>query len=703
MAISKLQGRLLRDPLLAPASIALVGASDDISKTAARPLQYLLRAGFKGRIYPVNPSRETVLGRQAWPSVTALPETPDHAFILTPTGPALKAIAECAECGVKVATVLASGFSEAGEAGHAKVEKLRALLDGQSMRVIGPSSMGVVNILNSMPLTANAAFAEPELPKGHTLVGSHSGSVIGALASRGKARGFGFAGMISVGNEVDLSMGEICESTLDDPDIDSYLLFLETLNDAPALRRFAQGAAERGKPVVAYKLGRTAAAAELVISHTGALSGPDEIADAFFRASGIVRVDTLEGALEALPLVRKLSKTRKPRSFSIGVVTTTGGGAAMLVDQLGVKGVTVQPASAATVQRLSDHGVEATCGRIIDLTLAGANYDTMRTALSVLTSAPEFDLVVTVAGSSARFQPDLAVRPVIDAAAEGANLATFVVPEAPEALQQLAQAEVPCFRTPEGCSDAIAAVLRSRPPALMIATSAISSNRTRTVDELEGYALLDQLGIPRSPAVEHRYGEPAPTTLPFAYPVAVKVLSADIAHKSDVGGVILGVADKEALQASLASLSERVSQGPAGKPPERALIQPMAQNAGPILAEVLIGYRVDHDVGPVVILAAGGVLAEIYQDKAVRLAPVDLAEAFSMIAEVKALQTLSGYRGMRLGDLDALASALCALSQLAVRSDIPAIEAEVNPLLVRPKGQGVTAVDALFSLAVSDA
>src|SRR5438552_17754048 len=233
----------LRQALLSPQSVAIVGQSNDAAKTAGRPLKYLRQAGFAGRIYPVNPGRESVLGERAWPSLASLPEAPDHAYIVTPTDAAVEAVAECGRCGVKVATVLADGFAEAGAQGAARIERLREVCARTGLRIVGPSSLGVVDLRARAMLTANAAFDEKELPVGRIFAASHSGSMIGALLTRGKARGVGFAGLVSVGNEVDLSLGDICEATLDDGGIDGYMLFLETMRHAASLRRFALGAA----------------------------------------------------------------------------------------------------------------------------------------------------------------------------------------------------------------------------------------------------------------------------------------------------------------------------------------------------------------------------------------------------------------------------------------------------------------------------
>jgi acetate---CoA ligase (ADP-forming) len=700
----------LAQALFAPQSVAIVGQSDDAGKAAGRPLKFLRQMGYGGRVYPINTRREQVLGERAWPSVSALPEVPEHAYIVTPTEAAIEGVEECARLGVPVATVLADGFAEAGEAGLAREARLRESCARTGIRIVGPSSLGVVDLRSKAMLTANAAFDAASLPLGRLFVASHSGSMIGALATRGSARGLGFAGLVSVGNEIDLSLGEICAATLEDPDIDAYMLFLETMRHANALRRFALDAAARGKPVIAYKLGRSAAARELAITHTGALAGEDDIADVFLKSCGIARVDTLEGLIEgALLLARVPAAAPGMTRKRVGVVTTTAGGATMVVDPLANRGVEIQPPSAATLARLAAAGIEVRPARIVDLTIAGARYQSMKSALDILLAAPEFDLVLAVIGSSARHYPQATVRPIIESAGAGKPLAAFLVPEAPEALAALSRAGVPNFHTPEACADAIAAALARRLPVPVAESRsghigaglkpapahgdiAQGGARGRILDELASGALLDRLAIPRAPAVALDAGISRIPDLPFPYPVALKILSGDIAHKIDVGGVALGIANAAALLAEIRQMRAKVADQMPAVRFERVLVQPMISGIG----EVLIGYRVDRDVGPLIMLAAGGVFAEIARDRSLRLAPVDLASAHEMIAEVRGLIAVAGYRGKPKGDLEALAQAIVALSRLS--DDAAVAEAEINPLIVRPAGQGVIAVDALVRL-----
>jgi acyl-CoA synthetase (NDP forming) len=427
------------------------------------------------------------------------------------------------------------------------------------------------------------------------------------------------------------------------------------------------------------------AARELALTHTGALAGEDDVADAFLRDCGIARVESLSALLEGLPLLRRVPPRREQRTPRVAVITTTAGGAAMVVDPLASRGIEVGPPSEDTYARFDAAGIKVSRSRLIDLTLAGTRYEVMKAALHILTTAPEFDLVVTVVGSSARFYPDLAVRPIIDSAGAAKPIATFLVPEAPRARAELGKAGVAVFYTPEACADAVAAALsrrspRPRPPACV---RPAQLDAGRSLDELEAYGVLDRLGVPRAPSVALDIDAPPPA-LPFPYPVVVKGLAAEVSHKSDIGGVALGIANAPALTAAMAAMRARLPQA------RRVLVQPMIPGIG----EVLIGYRVDPDAGPLVMLAAGGIFTEIYRDRSLRLAPVDGRTARDMIAEVRGLQVLTGYRGRPAGDLAALERAVVALSQLA--ADATVIEAEINPLIVRT--DGVVAVDAVVRL-----
>lgn len=672
-----------------PRSVAIVGASNTPGKTTSRPLGYLRAHGWDGTVYPVNPARETVLGERAWPSLRDLPVVPEHVLILTAADAAVAAVRECAELGVAVATVIADGFLPTDADGRRRRTELTDIVAGSSLRLLGPSSLGIANLHRRMALTGNAAFADDALPSGDIFVASQSGSAIGALLSRGAEMGLGFASMVSTGNELDLSLGEICRSAVDDPQVAGFALFLENLTHAGDLAEFARLAAERGKPVVAYKLGRSDAGARLSVSHTGALAGDDTVAEAFLTSLGIARVRTFEALLESQHLARRVPVAAAPVRPRVGVVSTTGGGGAMIVDALADRGAILTGPSAETAARLADLGVH-TGGALIDLTLAGTKYDTIKAVLEVLVDAPEFDAVVAVPGSSARFTPEVSVAPIIECADRGTPLATFVVPAAPDALAMLRAKGVSAFRTPESCADAIAAVFARRAPVRTEVAAPPAGLTPTPLDENDSYTLLEEIGVEAAPRAVVRLDD-LPAELPVPGPVAVKLLDASVAHKSELGGVVLGVTDGPGLAAAAARIRETAGQRRPGLTVDRLLVQQMTTG----VVEALIGFRRDPDVGPVVLVAAGGVLTELYRDSSVRPAPVDTAAARAMIDEVTAFRAADGYRDLPRGDLDALARAVSAFSRLAVRHPVVA-EAELNPVLVR--ADGVVAVDAVVSV-----
>lgn len=691
----------LARPLLYPEKVAIVGASDDPGKTTGRPQRFLAQAGYRGAAYFVNPRRETVQGEKAWPSLEDLPEVPDHVYIVTGAEAAIEAVGQCARIGVPVATVLSSGFAEDGPEGLAREDRLRAAAAEGPVRVVGPSSLGVVHPAAGVMLTGNAAFGEPGTPCGGVFVASQSGSVIGALVSRARGRGVGFAGLVSTGGEADLSLGEICLATVDDPNVTSYALFLESLRRSEDLAAFARAAAEAGKPVAVYKLGRSEQAAALAVSHTGALAGEDAESEAFFRACGFARVSHFEGLIEAPALLERIPSGAEPRSPRIGVVTTTGGGAAVMVDQLAVRGLNVAAPSRDLVAAMNAAGAQVPHSLIADLGLAGARHDIVTQALRLMQDSGEFDLIVFVIGSSARLNPELAVQAIAARGGHPVPVVAFALPEAPDAAALLNASGVPAFRTPESGADVIAAAFGRRGCTVGAEFRPGGPDaETATLDERESGRLLGKHSVrtPASAALEVSELD-GPTRLPFGYPVVVKALSDRLPHKTDAGGVVLGVEDADGIRDAAKRIVASVAAYDPAIALDRVLVQEMIDGAG---VEVLLGYRVSRDVGPMVVLSAGGVLAELYADSATRLAPVDLQTAHEMIREVRGLAPLRGYRGGTPGDVDALARAIVGLSALAVHEP-DVVEAEINPLVVRAAGEGVLALDALVRIRTEGA
>ncbi|HYR35924.1 MAG TPA: acetate--CoA ligase family protein [Burkholderiales bacterium] len=647
----------LAQALFAPRAVALIGASGDARKNTARPQRFLCKHGYTGRVVPVNATRDEVLGERAYRRLADAPVEIDHAFIMVEdVEPALE---DCAAKGVTVATVYSNGFADAGTDGAERQGRLVERAKALGVRLLGPNSMGVVNLPGRFALTVNAVLEADALPAGSTSLVSQSGTMLGTLLSRGAARGLGYAKLVSVGNEADLGVAELVELLVDDADTKVIALFLETVRDAERLARAARKAHAAGKPIVVYKLGRSALGVELARTHTGALAGMDVALDAYFRDCGIVRVDMLETLVEIPPLLAGREPPGLTRPARVAVVTTTGGGAASVVDRLGLHGIAL--------------------ASMDDLTMT-ATKDSYRATLEQLLRSPDCDAVLAAVGSSAQFHPELAVEPIIQAQRTAKPLAAFLTPHAERSLALLAERGIPAFRTPEACADAFAAFFAWRAPREQFGVrTGISLG---SVPELirarspSPFAVMEALGIP---VVEQAIAEAPHFAHSVPYPVAVKRM--DVEHKTEAGGVALNIQDG----AELAACAKRMGQ-------QRVLVQRMEHG----LAEAIVGYRDDPVVGPLVLVGTGGTLAELYKDFAVALAPVTDAEAEELAGKVKGLAVIRGYRNMASGDVAALSRAVSAFSRVALIPGQPVREAEVNPLIV--KAQGVVAVDARLVL-----
>lgn len=682
--------------LLAPSAIALVGASGDAGKNTARPLRFMRKHGYTGRIYPINPSRDEVLGERAYPDLCSLPEPVDHVFIMVPGKHVPALLPDCAKAGAKVVTIYSDGFGEKDEEGRKRQEAMVQQAQELGLRLLGPNSIGLANAHSGAVLSVNAVFEAETLVKGTASMVSQSGSMMGSLLSRAAARGFGFAKSVSVGNESDISVGEVVDALVDDPETEVILLFLETIRSADKLSAALKRAYAAGKPVVAYKLGRSAQADELSQSHTGAIAGSDSAIDAFFAAHSVIRVLMLETLFEIIPLLQRYGQTAQAlRTPRVAVITTTGGGAATVVDNLGVQGLEAATPPPEFVEHMAGRGLKIKPAPVIDLTLAATSAQ-YKDLLEQLLLAPWCDAVLSVVGSSAQFHPQLAVKPLVDSHKPADKpLVAFLAPEAVESLALLQQAGVAAFRTPEACADALSGFLRRRAPeggstAVQPFDWPQDLPRSGMLSEYEAGKVLSALGISRPPTVllgrdERKHG--------IDYPVVLKICSADIPHKTEVGGVKVGIRNDAELDHAITNMLASVE----AKCPEARIDGLLVQGMASHLLELIVGFRRDPAVGPSIMLGAGGITAELMKDFSVRVAPVDEATAREMIEEVAMTQLIRGYRGLPKGNCDALAQLIVNLSRLALVEGVTVEEAEINPVFV--SGDGAVAVDGLIRLA----
>ena len=690
----------LMQSFLNPSSIAIIGASSNEKKTGSRIQRYLVSHGYKGRIFPVNPNRDNIFGLRCYPNLKKINEKIDHIFIALDGDKIIEAINDAISINVKCATILSGGFSESGSEGLDLEKKILDIANKGNIRVLGPNSIGIINISDSVILSANAMLELPNLKKGGLSVISQSGSLIGALLAHGASRGIGFSKLISVGNESDLSVGEIGKMLVDDVDTDTIILFLETLRNSSEVAEMAHLANKSGKAIITYKLGKSDLGKELAKSHTGAIAGSDEAFNAFIKYNGMSRVQIFETLIEVPNLFKNKVIAKGKR---IGIATTTGGGGAMVVESISSSDIEVINPGPSMSKLMKQYNIPYNDNKLVDLTIAGAKPEIVNDVIKEFMENKNCDLVVMVVGSSAKFRPDQAIEPLLKWAKNSKPLVVYVAPDAPEALQLLNKNGIASFRTPESCAEGIKAYLNNKSPKIIDNNyEQINFNKIKTIlksvkyknlTEFEALKVFNIMGIKtvRSKIVSNIL-KSRELTMEFGFPLVMKILSSQIQHKTDTGGVELNITSEADLKNRHKKLCKVFDKLEVENPDREFLLQKMETG----ISEIILGYRVDELVGPIIVIGSGGVLSEIYDDKSVRIAPVDFKEAKKMINEVKSLVTITGYRGLPRADINILAKAIVDMSQLA---SIKAIkEAEINPVLIKEGQEGIVAVDGLITL-----
>jgi acyl-CoA synthetase (NDP forming) len=681
--------------LLRPRSVAVIGASADPGKMTGRPVGYLQKHRFDGAIWPVNPRATEIMGLPAFADVAALPGAPDVALVLLGPERAEQAVRELAARGTGAAIVLAGGYGETNESGARRQAALRAAAGG--MRLLGPNTIGLVNLTDRIMLSATGALEVEDLPAGRISVVSQSGGILGSLLSRAADRGIGFAKLVATGNEADLEASEIIDHLLDDPATDVIAVYMEGLRDPARFKRAARRAAAAGKPIVVYKVGRSESGARSASSHTGALAGADRVYDAMFRQFGVIRAETFSDLID---VPAALVAGRRARGKRVAVLTSTGGAGTLIADSLGLAGFELPPPDAATIARLAPvaEGEQAAADRNpVDVTLAGLKPDLFRTAISALLESESYDATVVVVGSSALAQPRLAADAIRDCqAGSDKPVLAYVSPHAPHIVRLLNQQGIPAFATPESCAAVLGALLPRPAPASATpgATAAAPDLPAGPLNEAESKALFARHGVPVTrEIVAADAAAAAAAAEAIGGPVVLKILSRDIAHKSDVGGVRLGLAPAEVPQACAAMLESLRRHG--APAPEGFLVGEMVRGG----VEMILGFHRDPQLGPTLLLGMGGVAAELFRDTALRLLPIGREEAAAMVGELKSAPLLRGYRGAAPADEPALVEAILAFAAMAESLGDRLLEAEANPVFVLPQGHGVRAADGLVVLA----
>lgn len=696
--------RTALDRLINPRSIAIVGASSDPAKLTGRPLAYLDGYGYSHPVYPINPREQMIGDRRCYPDPASLPEAPDVALVLVGSDRVTDAVKQLSARGTAAAVILAGGFGESGPEG---AQRQRELIEAAgSMRLLGPNTIGLINLTDGIPLSASATLEGETLRAGNVALISQSGGILGSLLSRAAARGLGFSKLVATGNEADLDVAAVLDHLVDDPATQVIALYLEGLRRPRAFRHAARRAARAGKPIVAFKVGRSDAGVRAAMSHTGALAGSDAAYDALFRQYGIIRAERFSDLLD-LPLA--LSCGRQLAGRRLAIVTSTGGAAGLVADAAGLAGFATPAPDAATTQGLAELGVAGAIldSNPIDLTLAGAKPAVFRSVITHVLDSPSYDAVAVVLGSSAANDPDRAIQPLLDCAgASDKPIIAYVSPDAPLIVRKLNEARIAAFAAPESCATALAAMWHAQQAMTQqaIATDApdtiAESSRDNAeiaiglnpgpLNEAEGKAMFATFGLPVTREIVASTPEAAEAAAQaFGGNVVVKVLSRSVLHKTEAGGVALDV-PPHVVAATCARMARMFTSATA-QAPEGFLVQEQVEGG----VELILGLARDPQLGPCVLLGMGGVATELFRDTAMRLVPVSRHDAESMIGELKSAPLLNGFRGRPVADTDALADAIVAFSGMIERIGDRLSEAEINPLFVLPKGRGVVAADAV--------
>ncbi|MDR7156444.1 acyl-CoA synthetase (NDP forming) [Sphingobium xenophagum] len=694
------------DALLRPKSVAMVGASADVTRIGGRALRHLKEVGFPGEIYPINPARSEVQGLRAWPTIESLPVVPDCAVLTLPAEAVLPTIEACASRGVKGAVIFSAGFAEMGAAGAELQSRIRNVARKAGMRLLGPNCLGLYNMHANTFLSFSGIFDDVKGTAGRIGLVSQSGGYAGEVVKSALDIGLHFGTWITTGNEVDVGLGEALQFLVESDEIDVVVGYIEGVRDRDSFIAALATAHARRKPVILLKVGRTEQGAMAAASHTASLAGSDPVYDAVFERYGAYRARTTE---EMLDVAYAASLGRYPRGRRLAILTNSGGIGVQAADFAADEDLVVSPASPALQQAIAALAPHGATENPIDLTGQVANDPPLfARALDAVLASGEFDMAYCNVGLIAGlpFIRDPLLTSMQDAANRHAQATVALsVTAPPDMVAAYSNAGYICVREPARAIAAMAA-LAHFPAAwdrALPGTTALNDvpriSAGSAFSEKEAKALLLQVGIvsPAEYVATDRDSAMAAASAIEA-PLAIKIVSPDILHKSDVGGVALWIHPDDAPERIERMLREVAAALPDARI-EGCLVSPMV--AGGI--ECIVGINVDPVLGPVVLFGLGGVTVELLKDVATRLAPVDLTGAIEMIRSIRSFPLLNGYRGRPLADVTALAEAIVALSRFAVANAGVLTSLEINPLLVREQGIGVLALDAVIETRDSEA
>ncbi len=687
-------------PLFHPRSIAVIGASSDPHKIGGRTFRYIKDNGYPGQLYPINSRYAEVQGVPTLPSVSDLPPGVELAFVIVPAPGVLEAVETCAAKGVRTVVIFSSGFAEASEAGRLEQQRIADVARGSGMRVVGPNCMGVMNLRMGLWGTFTGSFDyKPPLPGSVGMV-SQSGAFGIYCYLVARERGLGLSLWATTGNEVDVDVADCLAYVAEDPDTSVIVCYMEGARSKAKLIGALETARARKKPVVMLKVGRSEVGAIAASSHTASLVGADAVYDAVFRQYGVHRTETIE---ELVDVAYACSHGIYPAGRRLGLVTISGGVGVLMADAAVAKGMEVPPMPEGAQRKLKEllpfaavrNPVDITAQALNNLALIGQNLEVM------LAEGGCDGVVVFLAsvGTNARMMESLtgALLELRERFSRG--LIVLAGQFSPQLSEDLERAGYLICEDPSRAVTMVAALAQfadrfaetaSQPPPLPSAFKALPAGE---LGEVEAKQALAAAGLP---VLDDRLAttpdDAVAAAAELGFPVAMKILSPDVQHKSEVGGVLLGLDTPAAVRAGFDTLRQRLLRAAPRARLEGVTVAPMVTGG----VETILGVQRDPVFGPVILFGMGGVLVEVLQDFTLRLAPFGKAEAHAMIREVRGYPLLEGVRGQPRADIGALAGALAQLSVFAHAHADVLESLDINPFIVLPEGQGGRVVDALI-------
>ncbi len=692
--------------LFKPRSVAVIGASRAPGKVGHEVLRNIIESGFEGRVYPVNPNANSILGLKAYPSIMDVPDEIDVAVIAVPAQMAVKIAEECGRKGVKFLVVISAGFREVGVEG---LERERALIEiarRYGMRVLGPNCLGFIDLHTPI----NATFTKVPSRKGGVAFVSQSGALLSAILDWAEELGIGFSKIIALGNKADLDEADFLEYLAKDDETNVVLLYLESINGP----RFIEAArkAVREKPVLLLKGGVTEAGVKAALSHTGSLTSFSKALDAACRKAGVVKIDALG---ELFDTARLLASGRRVKGRKAAIVTNAGGVGVLLSDELARRGFELARLGKETIDVLRSRlPKEASVMNPIDV-LGDARADRYKAALDAVLQDPNVDVVIAALTPQAMTEPEETAKAIIEffRRYEKPIIAVFIGGEKVEkARRMLANAGVPIYEVPEKAVIALSKAIKYEELKERIVRSVehveiqvniegtkrvierLRKGGAKAIIDVDAFELLSAYGIktPRTVLVKDEE-DAVRAAREMGFPVVLKVSSPDILHKTDIGGVRLGLKDEEEVRRAFREIIENVRKNAPYASVRGVIVQEHVERG----FELLIGVVRDPTFGHVLAFGTGGVYANIFEDVSHRLVPVSYEEAYEMIDEVKISKILRGFRGEPGYDVDCIVDVIVRVSKLV--TDFPEIaELDVNPLFAYRKGRGCIAVDVKGTL-----